>query len=117
MNALTPLAMVIDRATAPSVADGVRECGGAWAEMFDVWYESSSPYLVMIAHTKKRLRLRAPLTYIVVNEHGLRTTMQHACRLLDHMKCRWCLFVEKQSQAEQVVRAELLTDTVVEGHS
>lgn len=114
---MKPTAMVIDRSTAPSIADAMNELGGAWGEMFNVWYRSGSPYLVLLAHTKKRLRLGAPLTYMVIEQAALRSTLQTVFANLHGRECRWCLFIEKGSEAEVIVRRELLADTEVEGHS
>jgi len=43
--------------------------------------------------------------------------MRLVCRNLDAVQCRWALFVEKGSEADQIVRQELLADSIVEGRA
>jgi len=106
--------VIIDRPTAVQIATEVKDFGGAWTEMFEVWQRTSLPYLVMLAHTSERIRLQTPLTFMCADDDALRVALRQACGLVD-MKCRWALFVAKDSAAEQIVRRELLADSIVEG--
>jgi hypothetical protein len=109
-------AMIIDRPMAARIAASVKEIGGAWTEMFEAWQRMPEiPYLVMMAHTKERIRQRAPLTAMAASDDGLRDALKICCEQLDNVKCRWCLFVEAGSVAEQIARQELLLDSVPEG--
>jgi hypothetical protein len=110
-------AMIIDRPTAARIGSDAKEFGGAWTEMFEAWQRTSLPYLVMMAHTEERIRLRAPLTALVTSDDGLRIALRQFCQQLGDVKCRWALFVESGSVAEQIARQELLIDSVGEGHS
>jgi hypothetical protein len=117
VRAMTPIVMVIDRPSAARIAADVKALGGAWTEMFEAWQRTSLPYLAMMAHTKERLRLRAPLTAMVADDDGLRLALRHFCSHVINMKVQWALFIELGSPAEQIARQELLLDSVVEGHS
>jgi hypothetical protein len=111
-------AMIIDRPMAARIAADVKEFGGAWTEMFEAWQQlPSMAYLVMMAHTKERLRLGAPLTAMVADDDALRIALREFCQQLDNATCRWALFVERDSTAEQIARQELLLDSVPEGTS
>jgi hypothetical protein len=114
--AMTPIAMVIDRPMGARIAKDVHEFGGAWEEMFHTW-QALSPmqYVVMLADTKERIRLRAPLTMMAVDDDALRQVLRHCCDQLAGKKCRWALFVEAGSTAEQITRAEILRDATTEG--
>jgi hypothetical protein len=117
VSKLTPVAMVIDRPTAARVAADMKELGGAWLEMFDTWRRSDMPFLVMLAHTEQRIRLRAPLTAMAVDEAALRKSLKVFCQQLIGMRCRWALCLEPGSPAEQLVRNELLLDFATEGNA
>jgi hypothetical protein len=117
MTSLRPVAIVIDRATAASVADSIESMGGAWWDMFQLWQRADVPYLVMLAHTNKRIRHRAPLTWIVIDEHALRATMQTACERLTNVQCQWLLCVQPGSDGDAIVREMLLLDAAVEGRA
>jgi hypothetical protein len=111
-------AMVIDRPMAARIAADVKEFGGAWTEMFEAWRRlPSMAYLVMMAHTKERIRLGAPLTAMAVDDDALRIALRHFCQQLDNVKCRWVLFIESGSDAEQIARQELLRDGIAEGRA
>jgi hypothetical protein len=115
-----PQAIVIDRPTLARVANYLgelfSELGGAWLEMFTLWRSlDSSPYLILLANTSKRMRLRAPLAYFVIDDKVLNDTLRMSCERLGAVKCQWALFIEKGSSAEQIVRCQLLIDSVVEG--
>jgi hypothetical protein len=69
-------AMIIDRPTAARIAADVYEFGGAWTEMFETWQRTSLPYLIMMAHTKERIRLGAPLVAMVVDDDALRAVLR-----------------------------------------
>jgi hypothetical protein len=116
---MTPLAMVIDRPTAARmIATDVNDLGGAWVEMFDMWQQLQSMcYLVMMAHTDERIRLRAPLVAMAVDDDALRKSLRTFCGQLSNTRCRWALFVEAGSTAEQITREELLRDSAPEGHA
>jgi hypothetical protein len=108
--------MVIDRPMGARIAKDVHEFGGAWEEMFNAWHQMTVPkYLVMMAHTKERIRKRAPLVAMVMDDEGLRETLRLFCQQLDNTQCRWALFVEHGSTAEQITRAEILRDATTEG--
>jgi hypothetical protein len=112
----TPTAMVIDRPTGALIAADVKKFGGAWVEMFEMWWQlSPMRYLVMLAHTEERFRKRAPLTAMAVDDDALHLVLKQFCGELAGMDCRWALFVEKGSTAERIVRAELLLDAKVAG--
>jgi hypothetical protein len=117
MNRFIARAMVIDRTTAPIVAADVRTIGGAWAALFDAWYAAGDrvPYLVMMAHTKERLRKRAPLTAMAVTDDTLRMAMKRFCAELDGVRCEWGLCLVAGSAAEAIVREELMLDATTEG--
>lgn len=117
MSRVTPIAFVIDRAVAARVADAIEELGGAWAEAFHLWQRSHMQFLVMLAHTKRRLRLRAPLTYMAANERALAPILQTACANLDEVECRWVLCLEDGSAVDTLVRQQLLLDTKTEGRA
>jgi hypothetical protein len=115
---MTPIALVIDRPTAARIAVDVKKFGGAWADMFDAWQRMNTfPYLVMLAHTKERIRQRAPLTAMAADDDALRLALKQFCAELSDVKCRWALFVEAGSAAESIAREELLLDTKTEGHA
>ena len=114
---MTPTAMVIDRPTAARIGMDAKQLGGAWTEMFETWLRlSPMAYLVMMAHTKERIRLRAPLTAMAVDDDALRLVLRQFCQELDNTRCRWALFVEAGSTAEQITRQELLLDVKDGGH-
>lgn len=110
-------AIVIDRPSAERVAANIRGLGGAWTQIFDQWAATSSPYLVMMAHTHRRMRERAPLSVMVLEGNALREALRMMCRHLFQQKMEWLLCVEKGSEAERVARDELLADSIVEGHA
>jgi hypothetical protein len=115
---MTPIAIVIDRPMAARIAKDVKEFGGAWEEMFNAWHQMKVPkYLVMMAHTSERIRKRAPLVAMVMDDDALRQTLRTFCQQLDNTKCRWALFVEAGSMAEQITRQEILIDSVTEGNA
>jgi hypothetical protein len=115
---MTPIAMVIDRSMGARIAKDVHEFGGAWEEMFNAWHQMTVPkYLVMMAHTKERMRMRAPLVAMVMDDDGLRETLRLFCQQLDNTKCRWALFVEQGSTAEQITRQEILADSITQGNA
>jgi hypothetical protein len=115
---MTPIAMVIDRPMAARIAKDVHEFGGAWEEMFETWRRlSPMQYLVMLAHTKERIRKRAPLTMMAVDDDALRQVLRHCCDQLSGKQCRWALFVEHGSTAEQITRQEILTDSIAQGNA
>jgi hypothetical protein len=113
---MTPVAMVIDRPMAARIVKDVHEFGGAWEEMFHTW-QALSPmqYVVMLADTKERIRLRAPLTAMAVDDDALRAVLRQFCNQLSGKKCRWALFVEAGSMAEQITRQEILADSITQG--
>lgn len=115
MTILVPLALVIDRPTAEQVNKSIAELGGAWVEMFDTWRRSEYRYLVLMAHTPERLRRRAPLTLMVDTDEALRSAIQTCCLQLDGKQCRWLLCLEPKSVADDIAKAEILHDSVVEG--
>src|SRR5579862_98738 len=117
MDALTPLGMVIDRATAPQMAPTIAQLGGAWVDMFAAWRRSQYPYLALLAHTPERHRRRAPLTCMAADEEALRVGLTRMCNELSDVACRWALCIESGSLAEQIVRETLLRDAVPEGTS
>jgi hypothetical protein len=115
---MTPIAMVIDRPMAARIAKDVKEFGGAWEEMFEVWQRlSPMQYLVMMAHTNERIRKGAPLVAMAVDDDALRTALRTFCEQLNNTRCRWALFVEAGSAAEQITRAEILLDGIPEGNA
>jgi hypothetical protein len=115
---MTPIAMVIDRPMAAHIAKDVHEFGGAWEEMFETWQRlSPMRYLIMMAHTDERVRKRAPLTAMAVDDDALRAVLRQCCKQLTGKKCRWALFVEAGSMAEQITRQEILIDSVTEGNA
>jgi hypothetical protein len=110
------MAMVIDRQMAARIAKDVHEFGGAWETVFNAWQRlPSMQYLVMMAHTDERIRKRAPLTVMAVDDDALREALQVFCQQLDNTKCRWALFVEAGSMAEQITRQEILADSITQG--
>lgn len=115
MRNLTPIAFVIDRRTAPRVARDVMELRGAWREMFRAWQRSDAEFLILLAHTPERLRRRAPLTAMTSGADGLRAALRLMFEQLAEVKCRWFLFVERGTDADDIVRAELLLDATPGG--
>jgi hypothetical protein len=110
------MAMVIDRPMGARIAKDVHEFGGAWETVFNAWLQlPSMRYLVMMAHTNKRIRNRTPLTAMAADDDSLREALQLFCDELAGKSCQWCLFVEKGSTAEQITRRELLLDATTEG--
>ena len=81
--------MVLDRATASSVAADIEALGGAWREMFRVWRQSDSDYLLFLAHTTERLAQRAPLTAMTSGADGLRAALRAMFKQLADVECRW----------------------------
>jgi hypothetical protein len=113
---MTPVAMVIDRPMGARIAKDIHEFGGAWVTVFNAWQRlPSMQYLVMMAHTNERIRNRTPLTVMTVDDDSLREALQAFCIELAGKSCRWCLFVEKGSMAEQITRAEILRDATPAG--
>jgi hypothetical protein len=116
MGKVTAIAMVIDRPTSAGIAADIKEFGGAWVEMFDMWRKlSPMQYLVMLAHTDERIRKRAPLTAMAASDDTLRLILKQFCDELAGMQCHWALFIEKGSTAESIARAELLLDAKAVG--
>jgi hypothetical protein len=110
------MAMVIDRAMAARIAKDVHEFGGAWTTVFNAWLQlPSMQYLVMMAHTTERMRKRAPLVAMAVDDDALREALRTFCQQLDNTSCRWALFVEHGSMAEQITRQEILADSITQG--
>jgi hypothetical protein len=114
---MTPVAMVIDRPMGARIAKDVKEFGGAWEEMFEMWQRLPMAYLVMMAHTDERIRLRAPLVAMAADDAALRKTLRTFTGQLDGVTCRWALFVEAGSTAEQITREEILIDSVPDGNA
>jgi hypothetical protein len=110
------MAMVIDRPMGARIAKDVHEFGGAWTTVFNAWQRlPSMQYLVMMAHTDERIRKRAPLVAMVEDDEALRDALRVFCQQLDNTKCRWALFVEHGSVAEQITRQEILADSITQG--
>jgi hypothetical protein len=115
---MTPVAMVIDRPMAARIAEDVKQFGGAWEEMFEAWQRlPPMQYLVMMAHTNERIRKRAPLVAMAVDDEALRMALRTFCHQLDNTKCQWALFVEHGSTAEQITRQEILADSIAQGNA
>ncbi len=115
---MTPIAMVIDRRMGARIARDVKEFGGAWEEMFETWQLlSPMQYLVMLADTDERIRKRAPLTAMAINDDALREVLHQCYQHLTGKTCRWALFLESGSAAEQIARAELLLDVTTQGNA
>jgi hypothetical protein len=74
-------------------------------------------FVVLLAHTQERIRKRAPLTYMAATDEALRSALKQACGELSDVHCRWAILVERGSDAEAVVRAEILLDAIPEGSS
>lgn len=117
MIGVTAIAVVIDRATANRISTDIADLGGSWAEVFAVWNRSDYAYLVMLAHTKKRVRLGAPLTYMAADEDALRLSLDDCCRRLIGQRCQWSLFMDKQSAAAHATREQLLIEFETEGNA
>jgi hypothetical protein len=113
----TPLALVVDRPTAGKLKPAIADLGGDWVTMFDTWQHSGFAYLLLLAHTPVRLKRRAPLTMLADNTTRLREVIQTACSQLDDVDCRWLICVEPGSEADQIVREEVLRDSTAEGHA
>jgi hypothetical protein len=110
------MAMVIDRSMAARIAKDVHQFGGAWETVFNAWQRlPEMQYLIMMAHTDERIRKRAPLTAMVVDDDALRDALRVMCQQLDNTQCRWALFVEHGSTAEQITRQEILVDSITQG--
>jgi hypothetical protein len=115
---MMPIAMVIDRPMGARIAKDVHEFGGAWVEVFEMWQRvTPMQYLIMMAHTDERIRKRAPLTAMAVDDDALRQALRTFCTELTGKQCRWALFVEKGSMAEQITRQEILLDATTEGNA
>lgn len=112
---MTPIAMVIDRPMGARIAKDVHEFGGAWETVFNAWQRLPMQYLVMMAHTDERIRKRAPLVAMAVDDDALRQALQQFCGMLSNTQCQWALFVEKGSAADQITQQELLLDSVPKG--
>jgi hypothetical protein len=56
-----------------------------------------------------------PMTMMAVDDDALRQILRQCCQQLSGKKCRWALFVEKGSAAEQITRAEILRDAKPQG--
>ena len=117
MAKLIAVGIVIDKSTASRIVAEMTAMGGVWGEVFDIWHRSHYVYLTLLAHTKRRLRLGAPLVFMSADDAALRSALMQACDQLDDLRCRWTLFIEKGSAAEQIVRQELLIDSTVEGNA
>lgn len=115
MPHVTPVAMVIDRATAGDVAADIRALGGAWAEMFDGWCRAEGEYLVLLAHTQERMAKRAPLTLMCLDREHLRKALRMAFAQAAGLTVKWFLFVEKDVEA--LVREELALDGATGGNA
>jgi hypothetical protein len=113
----TAVAFVIDRPTAARVAGEMNDLGGAWREMFACWLKSHYSFLILLADTKERLRLRAPLTYMAVDEIALRQSLDDCCRRLVGRHCHWSLCLDKQSAAAHATREQLLIEFETEGNA
>jgi hypothetical protein len=112
------MAMVIDRPMAARIAKDVHKFGGAWETVFKAWQRlPTMQYLIMMAHTKERMRKRAPLTAMVVDDESLREALRIMCQQLDNVDCQWMLFVEAGSAAEQITRQEILADSITQGNA
>lgn len=117
MTNIMAAAVVIDKTTAPRISKDMEELGGAWTSMFVAWQRSGYDYLVLLADTEERVRLRAPLTYMAVDEHALRQSLDDCCRRLVGKRCQWSLFMDKRSAAAHSTREQLLIEFQTEGHA
>jgi hypothetical protein len=117
VSKIIPTAVVIDRVAAARMPAGLDDMGGAWAEMFRVWQRTDMEYVVMLAHTKERLRLRAPLTALARDVDGLRTAMVAMCAHLNNVKCQWVILMEEGTDGIALVRELLLMETRLEGRA
>jgi hypothetical protein len=113
----TPIAIVVDRSFEGRVSESIKQLGGSWIEMFDTWRHSGFKYVVMLAHTRERIRKRAPLTMLADSDDNLHTAIRNCCAQLSDVKCRWLLCVESGSSADAIVRAEVFADSIVEGRA
>jgi hypothetical protein len=52
---------------------------------------------------------------MVEDDEALRDALRVFCQQLDNTKCRWALFVEHGSVAEQITRQEILADSITQG--
>lgn len=117
MSKIIPTAVVIDRATAARMLpEGLDGMGGAWAKSFRLWQRlDSMQYVAMLAHTKKRMRDRAPLTWMARDDDALRAAMRDACANLSDTSCRWAILMEEGTAGIALVRGCLLAESSMEG--
>lgn len=117
MSKIIPTAVVIDRATAARMLpEGLDGMGGAWAKSFRLWQRlDSMQYVLMLAHTKKRMRDRAPLTWMACDADALRVAMLAACDNLNDTRCRWAILMEEGTVGIALVREQLLREARMEG--
>lgn len=116
ITANTAVAVVIDKPTAARIAKDMTAMGGAWSQMFDVWFRSEYRYLVLLADSPERIRLKAPLTYLAADDDGLRDALDACCQRLPGVRCAWSLFIEKDSAAAVLTRTHLLLDFEPQGN-
>jgi hypothetical protein len=110
MTKLPPIGIVVDRRAIDDFRPAINKLGGAFVEMFEAWERLTAEYLILLAHTQKRLRFRTPLTFICVNDQALREAMRIACSRIDGLRMTWMIHLTKGSSAESIVRKELLSD-------
>jgi len=115
----TGRAIVVDRPSASTLAPNIKILGGWWERTFDKWSTLGdvSPYLILLAHTQERIRLAAPLAFMVTVPDGLRDSLQLACSHINGQKVDWLLCLEKGSDAERTAREVLFSDTKTEGQA
>jgi hypothetical protein len=118
MSHVTPIAMVIDRASADDkLRRDMMELGGAWPEMYLLWLKTEMPYLIFLAHTRERLLHRAPLTLMPANDDALRQTLQHCFADMQGKRVKWLLLMEKDSVGREITASELLLDFAAGGNA
>jgi len=119
VNNLTPFAIVVDRVYAKKKPQSLRKAmcdlGGCWEQMYELWRETGSPYLVLLCHTPERIKSGAPLTSMPVDDDELRRTLTYCCVDLTGQSCKWLLLMQPHSTGREITQSILLLDMVTEG--